>query len=174
MLQESARVGIHDSAKARDHWTQGMYFEKNAEAERIIEWFNARHPELTLTLRWGRQTGARMGACSVESGRIYLYIGGDSIATLLHEIAHRWEYTRHHTAGHGPNFHKAQDEILDIFDLNAHQMILGMAPTMRHHAAAVIARADARGTDLDSTARGYCMMNNIDLDTLETELLNLI
>ena len=181
MQINSAKPGIHDSSTAQNHASQRMYFEKNAEGERVVEWFNS-HFGLKMSLRWDRLgtvgRGKVMGRCRPVSQQLSVdpTVAGGSVATLLHEIAHQVEWKRSQRAGHGPTFHKIQDEILELFDLHAHEMILGSQPTLRCHAERVIKKARARGVGEEEVLRGYIMMLAIEtgqqLD--ENELLDAV
>ena len=157
MKDNKAKKGIHDSKKARAHFTQELFFTKNAEAERILEFFND-HFGFPLFIRWKKRRTSVMGNISYYSGKITLFIGGDSIATLLHEIAHYHDWVFTQNSGHGYTFHESQDEILRIFDLHAHQLLLGTKPTNEYHADQIKKRAEKAGSDLLEELEGYVLI----------------
>lgn len=174
MITEKAHKGKYDSKKARAHYTQNIYFTKNAEAERIIDFFN-KHYRFSLTLFWKKKRSSRMGQIN-NLGEITLFVGGDSVATLLHEISHALESHYHGHTGHGPSFRKAQDEILNIFDLHAHKLITGSLPTNEYHAAQIIEKAEKSNSDILEELEGYILIKKV-LDNLILDadaILNII
>lgn len=175
MYSNKAEIGIHDSEKAKTHYTQTIFFEKNAEAERVVDFFN-KYYGLKLTLNWKKEHLHFLGCCCYETQKITLYVGGDSMATLLHEITHMIDYTENRHAGHGPIFNKVQDETLHIFDINAHRLILGSDPTIIYHAAQVIEEAENSERDIEDVLLGYVQIekaiHGFEINT--DELLNAV
>lgn len=179
MTDSKAKKGINDSEKAKEHYTQELFFTKNAEAQRIVDFFN-NHFGWDLSLVWKKKKSSRMGLFSYNDLIITLYVGGDSIATLLHEIAHYYDYRFYGYTGHGPSFHKAQSEVIDVFDLNAHKLILESLPTDFYHAIKIIENAKTSGREIENELTNYILQAEIryqtvlDSETLLDAIINLI
>lgn len=170
--KKNTHVCFDDSDYARYHWTNQVEFEKNAEAERIAEWFDAYYKWMPTTIHWKKMRGRTMGAflgCD-----IVLYIGGDTVGTLLHEIAHKFDQKFNHHRGHGPEFQRAQNIVLRAFETYYHEMVLDAKPTIHWHAQQVLDMAEELDKDPGDMVAGYAMLENVDEEHLFSQVVEMI